>query len=120
MAHAQGPDLAPVPSVADTSGHLRADSSVGDLLGHPAFRGFAPLLLPWDDRRYDENMRLSEIRSLLPYHTHVDPAVTLAGLNRMIDDVNAGKTVSYDFYTEAQKRAQPAKPTRACSSSTGS
>ena len=109
MAHAQGPDLAQVPGVADASGHLRADSSVGDLLGHPAFRGFAPLLLPWDDRRYDEGMRLSEIGSLLPYHSHVDPAVTLAGLNRMIDDVNAGKTVFYDLYTDAQKQEQPAK-----------
>ncbi len=94
---------------AGASGHLRADSSVGDLLAHPAFRGFAPLLLPWDDRRYDEGMRLSGIGSLLPYHTHVDPAATLAGLNRMIDDVNAGKPVFHDFYTGAQNKEQPAK-----------
>ena len=99
----------PVLQVASTSGHLRADGSVGDLLGHPAFRGFAPLLLPWDNQGYDEDMRLSEIGSLLPYYTHVDPAVTLAGLNRMIDDVNAGKAVFHDVYTGAQGREQPAK-----------
>jgi hypothetical protein len=65
--------------------------------------------LPWDDRSYDENMRLSAISSLLPYHTHVDPAVTVAALNCMIDDVNAGKPVFYNFYTEAQKQEQPTK-----------
>jgi len=52
--------------------HLNADDSIRDLLGHPAFAGFARLLLPWDGRRYDETMRLSEIGSLLPYHSHVE------------------------------------------------
>ena len=75
-----------------------------NVLKHPAFAGFARLLLPWDDRRYDGTMRLSEIGSLLPYHTHVDPAVIVSSLNRMIDDAAAGKTVFHDFYTEAQKR----------------
>ncbi len=109
MAQAQGPELAQVPATAKATGHLNTKSSVGDLLGHPAFRGFARLMLPWDDRRYDEGMRLSEIGSLLPYHSHVDPAVTVAALNRMIDDADAGKTVFHDFYTETQKRKQPAR-----------
>jgi hypothetical protein len=51
---------------------LNATDSIGDLLGHPAFAGFARLLLPWDGRRYDENTRLHDIGSLLPYHSHVD------------------------------------------------
>jgi hypothetical protein len=29
-----------------------------DLLNHPAFAGFAPLILPWDDRAYDDILRL--------------------------------------------------------------
>ena len=90
-------------------GHLIAENSVGELLSHPAFRGFARLILPWDDRRYDETMRLGEVGSLLPYHTHVDPSVTVAALNRMIDDANAGRVVFYDLYTEAQRQEQPAR-----------
>src|SRR5262249_41363436 len=70
--------------------HLNADDSIRDLLGHPAFAGFAGLLLPWDDRRYDQAMRLSDIGSLLPYHSHVDPETVVSALNRMIDDVNGG------------------------------
>lgn len=33
----------------------------------------------------------------------------MGSLNRVIDDVGKGRTVFYDFYTEAQKRADPTK-----------
>ncbi|MDR3373774.1 MAG: alpha/beta hydrolase, partial [Ancalomicrobiaceae bacterium] len=100
-----------VTAQANTIGldHLSMSSSIGDVLRHPAFAGFARLLLPWDDRAYDANMRLSEIGSLLPYHSHVDPRIVAGGLNRMVDDVQEGKAVFYDIYTEQQKRADPAK-----------
>ena len=91
------------------AGHLDADNSIRDLLNHSAFRGYSRLLMPWSDRTYDENMRLGDISSLLPYHSHVDPKTVLSGLNRMIDDVNNGRPVFYDFYTESQKRADPTK-----------
>jgi acetyl esterase/lipase len=89
--------------------HLNADDSIRDLLGHPAFAGFARLLLPWDGRRYDQAMRLSDIGSLLPYHSHVDPETVVGALNRMIDDVNNGHAVFYPFYSEEQKQAEPAR-----------
>jgi len=55
--------------------YLRATDTIRDVLNHPAFAGFARLLFPWDDRAYDEDLRLSDIGSLLPYHSHVDPEV---------------------------------------------
>jgi len=94
---------------AASAPHLRVDDSVGDILQHPAFAGFARLLLPWDDRRYDTIMRLRNIGSLLPYHTHVDPAVVVSSLNRMIDDAGAGKKIFYDIYTDAEKRADSSR-----------
>ena len=69
--------------------HLRLDDSVDDILQHPAFAGFGRLLLPWDDRRYDHALPLRNIGSLLPYHEHVDPAVVVSALNRMVDDASA-------------------------------
>ena len=90
-----------------TAAHLSADNTIGDLLRHPAFAGFSRLILPWDDRRYDEAMRLSDIGSLLPYHSHVDADVVVASLNRMIDDTRGGRTVFYDFHTPAEKRNEP-------------
>ena len=89
------------------SAHLGIDDTIGNLLKHPAFAGFGRLVLPWDDRRYDETLRLRDIGSLLPYHSHVDPKVVVASLNRMIDDTNGGRKVFYDFPTAAEKSADP-------------
>ena len=94
---------------AGQGGHLAVRNTIGDLLRHPAFAGFAPLILPWDDRACDEHMPLTRIGSLLPYHTHVDPETVTSALNRMIDEVAAGKTVFYRFYSAAQRQQQPAR-----------
>jgi acetyl esterase/lipase len=88
--------------------HLSPGDTLGDLLNHPAFGGFAPLLLPWDDRRYDEAMKLRDIGALLPYHSAVNPDDVTRSLNRLIDDAGQNKTVFIDFYTAAQKQQQPA------------
>jgi acetyl esterase/lipase len=90
-------------------GHLGMTSTIRDILHHPAFAGFSQLILPWDDRAYDEDMPLSRIGSLLPYHSHVDPETVASALNRMIDDAANGRTVFYRFYSEAQMQEQPAK-----------
>ena len=89
--------------------HLTPADTIGDLLKHPAFTGFGRLLLPWDDRTYDDRMRLRSVGSLLPYHSEVDPATVVSALNHMIDDVNNGKTVFDEFYTEDEKQQQPTK-----------
>ena len=94
-------------AIALLATHLCLDDSLGVLLEHPAFAGFARLLLPWDDGRYDSAMPLRNIGSLLPYHRHVDPAVVISGLNRIVDDVSRGRTVFYDIYSHAQKQADP-------------
>lgn len=88
--------------------HLRTEDRLGDLLNHPAFQGFSHRMLPWDGHAYDEAMRLKDIHQLLPYHTHVEPAVVVGSLNRMVDDANVGRTVFYDFHTEEEKQANPA------------
>lgn len=89
--------------------HLSVTSTVGEILNHPAFSGHARRILPWDDRPYDEEMSLSEIGGLLPYHSAVDTGTVLGGLNRMLDDVADGRQVFYDIYSEADKRSDPSK-----------
>jgi acetyl esterase/lipase len=95
------------PRKSQAAAHLRLDHTVGDLLEHPAFAGFSRLLLPWDGRRYDPTMPLTSISSLLPYHQHVDLAVVVSALNRMIDDANAGRTIFYEIDSEAETRTEP-------------
>lgn len=99
----------PAAGADGTPGYLTVRSTIGDVLRHAAFAGFARLILPWDDGNYDENMPLREIGSLLPYHTHVDPETVTNALNRMIEDVWGGKTVFYRFYSSAERQREPAK-----------
>jgi acetyl esterase/lipase len=93
---------------ASASSHLGPQSTVGDILRHPAFAGFSRLLLPWDDRAYENSLPLNEIGSLLPYHTNVDPQTVASALNDMIDDAAIGRKVFYSFYSKAQVQQDPA------------
>jgi acetyl esterase/lipase len=89
--------------------HLSVNSTIGEVIAHPTFAGFGRLLLPWDNRKPDGNMQLREVSVLLPCHSKVNPTDIVTALNRMIDDANNGKSIFYDFYTEAQKNAEPTK-----------
>ena len=58
-------------------------------------------------------MRLHNIGSLLPYHSHVDTGTVVNALNHMNDDVSNGKTVFYEFYTAGSRVATvPPDPVR--------
>jgi acetyl esterase/lipase len=89
--------------------HLTTHDAVRDIVNHPAFKGFSRLILPGENNTYDDITLLSNVRSLMPYHSHVDPDTVVGALNHMIDEVKDGKTIFYDFYTEQQKQVDPAK-----------
>jgi acetyl esterase/lipase len=93
----------------DMSDHLTIDNYVRDIVNHPTFRGFGELLLPLDNNSGYYNTRLSEVSSLMPYHSHVEPAIVVGALNHMIDEVNAGRKIFYDFYSEEEKKQDPGK-----------
>ena len=59
--------------------HLTADDTILDLLSHPAFAGFGRLVLPWDDRTYDDSMRLRHVGHLLHITATWIPRQWLAG-----------------------------------------
>jgi len=88
---------------------LTINSSIDDLLEHPAFKGFGRMLLPWDARPHDATLKLKNIGTLLPYRSHVDAGVVVSSLNRLIDDAAAGQTIFYDVYSDAEKRAEPTR-----------
>lgn len=89
--------------------HITTNDTVRDIVNHQAFKGFSQLILPGDNNTYYYDTPLSNVRSLMPYHSHVDPDVVVGALNHMIDEVKDGKTVFYDFYTEQQKQKDPTK-----------
>jgi len=89
--------------------HVRTGDSILTVVNHPAFKGFGRYILPRDNDLLGKDTPLADIHSLLPYHGHVDPDIVVGALNHMIDEVNDGKTIFYDFYTEQQKREDPSK-----------
>jgi acetyl esterase/lipase len=89
--------------------HLTTNDSVRHIVDHPALKGFSRLILPRDNNTYHYDTPLSNVRSLMPYHGHVDPDTVVGALNHMIDEVKEGKTIFYDFYTEQQKQEDLSK-----------
>lgn len=89
--------------------YIGTGNTVRDVVNHPAFQGFGRFILPLNRGMYDENMKLTRVSSLLPFHGHVDPDAVMASINDMIDEVNDGETIFYDFYIRQQKQADPSK-----------
>lgn len=99
----------PAQAATPIAPHLTVDGRLSDILDNPAFAGFAERVLPWHGRSYDPAMPLGRIGGLLPYHSAVDTGTVVSALNRMIDDANAGQTIFYEVYSEAERQADPAK-----------
>jgi acetyl esterase/lipase len=89
--------------------HLTTDNAIRDIVNHPAFEGFGELLLPRDNNYGSYNTQLRDVGSLMPYHSHVEPDIVVGAINYMIDEINDGKTIFYDFYTEQEKQEDPTK-----------
>ncbi len=89
--------------------HLTTNSNIGDIVNHPAFKGFGELLLPRDNNSGYYNTQLRNVGSLMPYHSHVEPDIVVGAINHMIDEVNDGKTIFYDFYTNELKQQDSGK-----------
>lgn len=93
----------------DMYDHLTTSCLIRDIREHPVFEGFGDLLLPRDDNSRYYDTPLSNVGSLMPYHGHVEPDVVVDTINHMIDEVNEGKTIFYDIYSDVQKQADPRK-----------
>jgi len=94
---------------AEGNVHITTDDSVRQMVNHPAFKGFGRYLLPWGNGINDYDTSLKHVGSLMPYHSHVDPNTVVSAINYMIDEINDGKTIFYDFYTDQQKQENPTK-----------
>lgn len=89
--------------------HVKINDTISDVVNHPAFQGFGQHMLPWDNSTHYYDTSLDNVNSLLPYHNHVDPEIVVEAINHMIDEVDGGKTIFYDFYTREQKQEDPTK-----------
>jgi hypothetical protein len=94
---------------------LTLNNYVRDIVNHPAFKGFGERMLSRDNNAADYDTRLSNDTGRLPYPQTVAPGIVVNALNHLIDEVKAGKTVFYDFYTSQKKQHDRQKRMPACS-----
>lgn len=88
---------------------LTLSHRVADIANHIAFQGFGELLSPGDNNSAYYNTSLNDVGSLMPYHSNVLPEVVLSSVNHMINEVNGGKTVFYNFYSNQRKQQDRSK-----------
>lgn len=88
---------------------LTTDNLVREMVNHKAFGGFGKMLLPWDDNSSYYNTSLKNVGSLMPYHSHVRPDIVLSAVNHLIEEVDSGKTIFYNFYSDQQKQQDASK-----------
>ena len=93
---------------APVYGHLTIENTVKDVIEHEAFVGFGKFILP-AERRYDYNMPLANVASLLPYHNYVTGERAVETINTMIDYVQDGNRLFYDIYSDEDKRTDARK-----------
>ena len=87
----------------DFINHINADTKIKDVIGISKFNEFGRFIFPLD---YNDNtdLKVSNIDSLLPYHSHINTNTTLEVVNYMIDEVNNGNKIFYDIYTDKEKQ----------------
>ena len=85
---------------------FRADTLISDVMNDPAFGNYGRLIFPVNTGYYSGNT-LEELR--LTWYTGIDPDKTVEIVNYMKSRTEAGDTIFYDIYTDAEKAADPAK-----------
>lgn len=92
--------------VADMEQPYTADTRISDVENDPVFEDYGRLIFPVDDSYYSGDT-LGDLH--LTWYNNIDPVKTVEIANYLRNRASAGKTVFYDIYTEAEKRADPAK-----------
>lgn len=89
-----------------TSEPYTVDTKISEVIHDPAFGGYGRMIFPVNDGYYSGNT-LGELQ--LTWYNHIDPNKTVEIVNYMKDYAEAGDTIFYDIYTDAEKAADPAK-----------
>ena len=89
-------------TVAVNSQPYTRQSRISDVINDPAFGDFGRLLFPVDDG-YWSGTTLEDLR--LTWYNGIDPDKTVEIVNTLKSQAEAGQTVFYDIYTEAEKQA---------------
>lgn len=83
-------------------GPYTVDTEIADVINDPIFGDYGRLIFPVDDWYYNGDT-LGDLR--LTWYHNIDPNKTVEIANYLKNHAEAGETVFYDIYTEAEKAA---------------
>lgn len=89
--------------------HVDSNTTVKEVIENPAFNGFGEYIFPLNRYSSYSNMKISNINSLLPYHTHINTDSTVEVINYIIDEVNSGEQIFYNIYSDEEKSEDSSK-----------
>jgi hypothetical protein len=96
---------APRQNSAGSFRKVTVDSTVLEIVNHPAFEGFGHLVLPMESFHRPMDLSIQNaLANLLPYHNNLDPNQAVEVINKMIGMVADGQTIFYGIYSDEEKK----------------
>ena len=95
----------PLTSEAETV-NWNENTSIDVVMAYPSFGDWGRLIFP-ADKGYYSGSTLKDLR--LTWYSNIQPAKTVEIVNYFKEKADAGETVFYDIYTDAEKTADPWK-----------
>lgn len=84
------------------------NTKVFDVISNESFIGFGNLIFPVD-RSIRENMTLEEVGDIYIWYNYINPNKTVEIVNYMKEQVDSGKQIFYNIYTEEEMKSNPEK-----------
>ena len=99
------------PNISNSSNleYVDKNTTVEEVVNNSKFKGFGEYIFPLNRYTSYENMKISNINSLLPYHSHINSDTTVEVINYMIDEINNGNQIFYDIYSNEEKKVDSSK-----------
>ena len=82
------------------------NTGIDEVIAYPGFGDWGRLIFPVDEG-YTSGSTLKDLR--LTWYSNIQPAKTVEIVNYFKEKADAGETVFYDIYTDAEKNADPWK-----------
>lgn len=88
---------------------MNSNTLVNSVINNPKFKNFGRFIFPSGFNQPTPTMKISNINSLLPYHSYINTNTTIEVLEYFENQVNNGQTIFYDIYSPEEKASDPSK-----------
>lgn len=85
-----------------------AESNVWDVINGPVFEDYGRLIFPVDIT-IEDNLKLKNVSSILPWYSEVNTEKTVEIVNYMKNQATNGKRIFYNIYSEEEIKEDPEK-----------